>query len=94
MRKYPTPLRPDQDPTRLTRWSGAALPGCSPELLPGLDEATRSRVHVFNAFFLQRLRTCIKHKRDLAPLLGWIKGVDLFKKAGHYNVVVSVTRIP
>ena len=44
--------------------------------------ATRSRVHVFNAFFHERLRTSMRNKKDLAPLLGWVNGVDLFKKAG------------
>ena len=58
----------------------AALPGCSAQLLPGLDEATRSRVHVFNAFFLKRLRTLHLKDKDLTPLLKWTAGVDLFEK--------------
>ena len=47
-----------------------------------MDEATRSRVHVFSAFFHERLRTRMRNKKkDLAPLLGWVNGVELFKKA-------------
>ena len=60
----------------------ASLPGCCSQLLPGLDEATRSRVHVFNAFFLKRLRTNLLNGKDLAPLLKWAKDVDLFQKVG------------
>jgi len=66
----------------------ASLPGCSSQLLPGLDEATRSRVHVFNAFFLKRLRTNLLKGKDLTPLLKWTKGVDLFEKAGRPNVAL------
>ena len=55
----------------------AALPTLQ---LPGLDEATRSRVHVFNAFFLKRLRTNLLKDKDLTPLLKWTTGVDLFEK--------------
>ena len=60
----------------------AGLPGCGAQLLPGLDEATRSRVYVFNAFFLKRLRTNLLKGKDLTPLLKWVKDVDLFQKVG------------
>ena len=85
----PQTPQPDQNPNRLW-WPAVALPGCSPELVQGLDEATRSRVHVYSAFFHKRLHNTLssskQRDRDLSPLLGWTEGVDLFKKAGHPNM--------
>ena len=60
--------------------TASARPACGAQLLPGLDDAARSRVHVFNAFFLKRLRALFLAKEDLTPLLKWVAHVDLFNK--------------
>ena len=69
-------------------------------LMQGLSAEDHSRVHVFNSFFLKRLKTTINQGRDPAALLKWTQGVDLFKKdfifvpvheermAGHWALAI------
>ena len=49
-------------------------------LLPGLDAMTRKRVHIFDTYFLTKLRDLLSKKKDLSRLLRWVGDVDLFDK--------------
>lgn len=55
-------------------------PAACRSLLPGLLAAARPRVHIFNSFFLKRLRMVLSKKHDLSGMLKWVQGVDLFDK--------------
>ena len=75
-------------------------PGICRSLLPGLTAAARDRVHIFNAFFLKRLRMTLSQKKDLSGLLKWVQHVDLFKKVSncacfalHADFALPVCRI-
>ena len=66
-------------------------PTCK-QLLPGLSDKSRERVHIFNAFFLKRLRLTINKGRDLDAMLKWTKDVDLFEKDFLFVPVHEVQR--
>ena len=50
------------------------------KFIPGLDEKSRSRVHMFSAFFLKRLTKTITKGLDMGAMMKWVSGVDLFAK--------------
>ena len=51
--------------------------GEASDVLPRLGKVDRSRVHVFNSFFLKRLKSALSANQGLECLLKWVKGVDL-----------------
>ena len=48
--------------------------------MPGLDASVQDRVHIFNSFFLKKLRQLTLEKKSLQPLLKWVRNVDVFSK--------------
>ena len=50
------------------------------EFMPRLDETSRSRVHVFNAFFLKKLEDTITQGLGMHKMMKWVRGVDLLAK--------------
>ena len=50
------------------------------KFIPGLDEKSRSRVHMFSAFFLKRLKTTITKGLSMHTMMKWVRDVDLLAK--------------
>ena len=55
-------------------------PALLQQLMPGLDASVQDRVHIFNSFFLKKLRQLTLEKKSLQPLLKWVRNVDVFSK--------------
>eukprot|EP00900_Chrysochromulina_parva_P000336 jgi/Chrpa1/10302/Chrysochromulina_OHIO_Genome00002604-RA len=50
------------------------------KFIPGLDEKSRSHVHMFSAFFLKRLKTTITKGLSMHTMMKWVRDVDLLAK--------------
>ena len=68
----------------------APRPSCE-KFIPGLSADKRARIHIFNAFFLKRLRMNLRKGLGLESMLKWVRHVDLLDK-DYLFVPVHETR--